>query len=1859
MSKIIKRLSSLVLASAMLGSAMVTGNLVSAETTAQLDNLVQEYLWDFEDASDLDGFVKDASNLSTYKLGVNPEDANDGVFEIERKFYDESERDEKGNYPQHDSKISTIMTFDEAQAAKVVSVDIYDHGPGTDEQVVLQLVGEKSSDYPANEIYVGTKMDGDVTKYWYRVKPTPGSDLITGYFDVERTEGWHTFTVDCSEEGELTLMIDGNEEKAINVATTANTYAYFKELKLIDFWMNRAAVPNVEQNVYIDNVSISYVEQEPTSQITPSKPIVYDLENMIGFTPIEGKESYTNYEYSLDGIAFVDCTANPQPIPNEDYAVGDVQIRLKTTAMDQPNNPPLKSTEAFTKSDDLILDFEETSDLEGFTVYDGKAPAITTDFMHSGFSSMNLGGYGTYYDFGYQEEKYVTMWIYDSMAKNGTRDDKTYISLVDSEGSTSKPWQNSAAYMISFDASRQYYWARLDGQYYFPNNVKRTVGWHAYTWDFTSGDTVKVYVDGILLAEAPANGFDYFNTADWSWNTKVDDISVSSTKEMISLPTAPTNGVVDDDNKLFGFDYVPGYTDASYYEFSTDKGQTWSSCTANPQPVGDGPYAVGEVMVRIKAMDGEKAGAYLLSDAEFTSKSNILYRTLQNEIEFTKGFFDGDLVKNEDYDNFYAILDEVSMIEETETDEVKLQNALDDLATAMANLDIDLENHTIYEFEKGEAELNPFYALTGELEVGEVLTAFGKDDFTTYDMKAGAELFYENTDGTYNAEAIYTFPQELEDKIVSMAWYPAVTTGGTELVLSNNSGDYIALLAPAGNQTNYRVRTSIDGKVTEEELEIRRLSGPHNIYWDMANSDTGVKLYLDERLVGELEGMTSFNKLAIEVIGATDADETTTFDRVQIIEKNPIQSMQIVDESAVIGYYETYAMPKVLLEIDALYDDYTTTDVLTYTSANSNIINVTSDGTCEGMSFGTTDVTVSTASGLSDTISIEVKDFKLEDVYITESPMIDVVAIDAPGQDSNNSVPVEKLEEITIDINESKVLNTVLTPANATARLVDWTSSDENVVFVQDGLITGVNYGEAIVTITSQDGTNKTDTVKVIVAPDSFEAGMEIFVAMDGDDIMGDGSMENPYASIDRARDEARVLNGLLPDKGVIIYFREGSYSFLESFELNDQDSGTAQNPITYASYEDETVTFLGGVEFDVADMSKVNSDDNMYDRIPESARDDVYVIDLAQFGLDKRELQAIGMSSYTGAFDAWNTTEPYYSVWLNGEAMTLSRYPDTGFIKTTTIHYNGENSRYWEADMIANGQGHPYEPGMENDTFVFSSSSLSASKLATWSESIDGGKYGPWMSGYWGVVYAAQSVPLESIEGNQIRSGMVSPYIPTANANFYVYNLIEELSIENEWYIDQFDENSLNLYIFPPSGTDMTDSSNIIRIPTLDEVMFDMYETDYININGIDFWGGNQGLFSIEGGTHNVVRKAEMSGTVGTLGAVRDSKDEIAKFNGFEMCDIKNIDGGISLGSGDVYTLERGYNYVENSSFYNFSMVKTAYNPAVSLGGVGNRVSNTTFDNAPQNVVMPGGPEATVEFCEFSDFSKTSGDQAAIYTGRDTINRGTIIRNCYFHSIGEGHSVANSGIYLDDAKAGVLILDNVFEGVGQGITTGGGRDVSIIGNKFVNLANGITNAPFLYIFPIHIHNAGLNVYYESGNYSQVNTRPWDEPDSAYGRFDHMYYMLEDNFGFGKYNTYIDNEFINMYRSADANETITDYNVWTKYWKVMPYEDQRALLDDWIFDKGNDKSNNLGNDDDSYKTKYSVNLSVQSGEGEVIGTDDDLIKDYIKKVVAEPDTGYEFVHWVDASGKVVSDNSVYFFTLDSNVTLEAVFQIAQ
>lgn len=149
---------------------------------------------------------------------------------------------------------------------------------------------------------------------------------------------------------------------------------------------------------------------------------------------------------------------------------------------------------------------------------------------------------------------------------------------------------------------------------------------------------------------------------------------------------------------------------------------------------------------------------------------------------------------------------------------------------------------------------------------------------------------------------------------------------------------------------------------------------------------------------------------------------------------------------------QTYTLTPQLLETGA-------TSELTWTSSNTGVAVVNSEGKIRCLRPGTTNITCTAYNGVSATCKLTV---------------VPVIAESFT------------LEETTLELepNETAQLTPIFTPENTTDQSLNYKSSNINVATVDEyGMVTGVNMGTCAITATTQDGSSLKSTCTVTVKP--------------------------------------------------------------------------------------------------------------------------------------------------------------------------------------------------------------------------------------------------------------------------------------------------------------------------------------------------------------------------------------------------------------------------------------------------------------------------------------------------------------------------------------------------------------------------------------------------------------------------------------------------------------------------------------------------------------------------------------------------------------------------------------------------------
>lgn len=569
---------------------------------------------------------------------------------------------------------------------------------------------------------------------------------------------------------------------------------------------------------------------------------------------------------------------------------------------------------------------------------------------------------------------------------------------------------------------------------------------------------------------------------------------------------------------------------------------------------------------------------------------------------------------------------------------------------------------------------------------------------------------------------------------------------------------------------------------------------------------------------------------------------------------------------------------------------------------------------------------------------------------------------------------------------------------------------------------------------------------------------IEYHVAKNGSS-SNSGSAVRPFSTLSDALGRIFAINkeGNYPEGGITVIMHEGDYSSNSSQFLTSQNfGGTVEAPVIIKAAENETVVFTGSTELDKGAFSKVTDEDFLSKLTDQSVRDKIVVMDLEAEGIST-DYDMNYPGSYPGPDT--DTAIPHIpELIVDGEPMTLARYPNSGYMRVDEV----------------------LEGGTENP-FVIKPDD---SRFLNWTEADDALIYG-----MWGYTWHDLAVPLAEIdtENMTITAGhRTADDVNVKNAEYYVYNLPEEIDSPGEYYIDR--ENSL-LYFYPPENMES------VRFSQLDRPLLWGRDCSNVIVEGITFTDTRgYGIFLEERCNNIQIKNCTVKNTskegVFISGSCRDS--------GLTDCYIKNTNGGIGLHGGNLKTIEEGRCFVENCEVENYSRIQETYKAGIIIGGCGNVVKHNEIHEGPQLGIQFWGSNHLIEYNEIYNVLKHADDMSAIYTGKSWVNRGNVIQYNYIHdlntSVTDGSGV--HGIYLDDCFSGVTINGNIIANInrGSGFLINGGRDNYITGNIIANVSP-TTHSDGVFYGTIFFTSIGtsqdMSHLYKSLEASNYRTEQW------------------------------------------------------------------------------------------------------------------------------------------------------------------------
>ncbi|MDO4630571.1 MAG: right-handed parallel beta-helix repeat-containing protein, partial [Planctomycetia bacterium] len=467
--------------------------------------------------------------------------------------------------------------------------------------------------------------------------------------------------------------------------------------------------------------------------------------------------------------------------------------------------------------------------------------------------------------------------------------------------------------------------------------------------------------------------------------------------------------------------------------------------------------------------------------------------------------------------------------------------------------------------------------------------------------------------------------------------------------------------------------------------------------------------------------------------------------------------------------------------------------------------------------------------------------------------------------------------------------------------------------------------------------------------------------------------------------------------KAITVTVKEGLYELDSVFTLTAEDSGTENLRVTWQGEKGKTVRLSAGKYLN--SWKKVD-DAEILAQLPESVRDKVVMVDL----------KAAGITEYGSPKGGG------IELFFKGKPMTMSRYPNEGFIKIVSVDENEPRDvRGTKGDGVGNFQ-------------------VDDERILAWDAEKD-----PWVHGYWFWDWSEERHAVAEIV-KETKTIKVAPkyhsYGYRKGQWFYGFNLLCEIDMPGEYYVDR--ETGI-LYFYPPE--EVTEDSLVVTV--LGNVV--KVRADYLTFKNFVLEYSRDTAFSMNG-----------KGDLAVKMTVRNASGTGISANGTNMtvygCHLFNLGkSGISMTGGDRKTLTPSGNLVANCEIHDYARIQRVYAPGVQINGVGNTVAYCKIYDAPHMGIGFGGNDNLIEYNEIYNVCYESNDAGAIYTGRNWTMRGNVLRYNYLHDIQGFENRGCVGIYLDDQFSSAEMRGNIFVRVSRATMIGGGRDSQIVNNIYID----------------------------------------------------------------------------------------------------------------------------------------------------------------------------------------------------------------
>lgn len=491
----------------------------------------------------------------------------------------------------------------------------------------------------------------------------------------------------------------------------------------------------------------------------------------------------------------------------------------------------------------------------------------------------------------------------------------------------------------------------------------------------------------------------------------------------------------------------------------------------------------------------------------------------------------------------------------------------------------------------------------------------------------------------------------------------------------------------------------------------------------------------------------------------------------------------------------------------------------------------------------------------------------------------------------------------------------------------------------------------------------------------------------------GIGTESEPFPSIEKARQALKSIDH--KNKTVRVKVHGGRYYQTETIKFDSNDSGTKNNPIIYEAAGDGDVTLSGSVSIDFTKFKPV-TDPDVVKRLADGMQAHVGVIDLKQFGLTSDAVDFIS-----------NTQKAVYEypnilgVYLNGQKQTLAKYPNSGWLKIVRVVKEG--GRYPNYSEASNGDVIEI-PNLPN--------------LERWTQAPD-----IQIQGYISAEYAKDWRQIKSIdiEKRELTFLKYSMGTPQKNGRFQILNLLEEIDMPGEWYIDK---RTCQMYYYPSHS--LREGYDTLSIATLDKEFVSFEGASNIVLEGIGFEeSAADGIYMDENCDNITISHCDLK-NIGGIGITVNGTNILVSGCTLEATSKRAVE----LKGGDMATLTHANNEVSNCHFYNTGIEGGGNSDgAVHMSGCGLKCNYNTMHHIVNYPISFYTCESEMMNNEIFNNIRQTADAAVIYTGRSFLYQGNKIQYNFLYEntmFDYSSGLGSHAIGFDDWSSGNDVSWNI-----------------------------------------------------------------------------------------------------------------------------------------------------------------------------------------------------------------------------------------